>query len=266
MIGRRTIVGLSLLCALVFCAFAASSAQALQGTTAFTCVPVTAGTGDFTDAHCKNGAKGDFKAEEVTAANTETVGTNEKTKGPTTEPTPVKLESTFNGVTKVVIECQKATTTGTSFNNEVAAGEHMLVKGLVVFTYSECTMPKPVNKGGAEACQVNKKVFLLGGEIITEVEEKAMYVNFRESGKELGSITIENKSECPPELTKAPLSVKGTAAADGDTATLTFPSLVTTSSVKLGGSAATLSSSITVRRKEQAGKEQPPIFFKTTTK
>ena len=52
MIGRRATVGLSLLCALAFCAFAAQSASAAKAvnTTAFTCVE--GATKDFSDAHC----------------------------------------------------------------------------------------------------------------------------------------------------------------------------------------------------------------------
>jgi hypothetical protein len=51
MYGRRAVVGLSLLCALVFCAFAAPSAQALKGTTITTCKQVGSGA-TFQDEHC----------------------------------------------------------------------------------------------------------------------------------------------------------------------------------------------------------------------
>jgi hypothetical protein len=50
MTGRRITAGLSLLCALVFCAFSASSASA-AGTTAFECVK-NGGAMDFSDADC----------------------------------------------------------------------------------------------------------------------------------------------------------------------------------------------------------------------
>jgi hypothetical protein len=54
MIGRRAVVSLSLLSALLFSAFAAQSASATKATntTTFTCVKGTPGTEQFEDAHC----------------------------------------------------------------------------------------------------------------------------------------------------------------------------------------------------------------------
>jgi hypothetical protein len=68
MTGRtRAIAGACLLCALLVSAFAAQSASAVtKGTTAFTCKET--GTGDFKDAHCKEGVSpgtGSFKHVEV---------------------------------------------------------------------------------------------------------------------------------------------------------------------------------------------------------
>ena len=56
MIGRRAVVGLSLLSALLFCAFAAQSASAAKSTTTtfFTCVE-NGGAKDFKNAHCDPG-------------------------------------------------------------------------------------------------------------------------------------------------------------------------------------------------------------------
>src|SRR5689334_16146452 len=53
--ARRSAVGLSLICALVFCALSAQSASAAEGknTTAFECVK-GGGAKDFSDAHCDN--------------------------------------------------------------------------------------------------------------------------------------------------------------------------------------------------------------------
>jgi hypothetical protein len=57
MSGRKAIVGLSLLCALVFCAFGAATASAAGGSTAFTCVKGAA-SADFEDEHCDKGKVG----------------------------------------------------------------------------------------------------------------------------------------------------------------------------------------------------------------
>lgn len=54
--GCRAIIVLVLLCALALCAFAAPSAVAAKGTTAFTCVK-GAGAGDFSDPDCEKGVK-----------------------------------------------------------------------------------------------------------------------------------------------------------------------------------------------------------------
>ena len=53
MTGRRSVIGLSLLFALLFGALAAQSASATPGTTAFTCSTAAAAK-SFSDAHCDN--------------------------------------------------------------------------------------------------------------------------------------------------------------------------------------------------------------------
>jgi hypothetical protein len=61
MTGRRLVAGLSLLCALVFCALMAPSAMAVKGTTAVTCKPEPnpgKETLGFSDEHCTKGAEG----------------------------------------------------------------------------------------------------------------------------------------------------------------------------------------------------------------
>ena len=80
MTGRKSIVGLCTLCALMLSVFAAQSASA-AGTTAVTCEKVEKGTGDFSDAHCKEaGGSKEYKhvtfapntATQVTGSNTTT--------------------------------------------------------------------------------------------------------------------------------------------------------------------------------------------------
>ena len=51
--GRKAIVGLCMLSALLISAFAAQSAMAVNGTTAVTCKEVAVNTGHFKGAHCK---------------------------------------------------------------------------------------------------------------------------------------------------------------------------------------------------------------------
>jgi hypothetical protein len=118
MIGHRAIVGLSLLSALMFCAFAAQSASAAKSTstTFFTCVNVGKDKGDFEDAHCDNKVspnKGEFAHEAIAADSGTTTGlevTNNKvTPGEKGEPTaksePAVLKSKVTGGAKATVEC-----------------------------------------------------------------------------------------------------------------------------------------------------------------
>jgi hypothetical protein len=80
MTGSRAAIGLSLLCALVFCALAAPAAMAVPSGTAFyTCVK-DVGNGTFEDEHCtKEKANGDFKHVLIPAGTTEVTVNNNST-------------------------------------------------------------------------------------------------------------------------------------------------------------------------------------------
>ena len=82
MIGRRAVVGLALLCALAFSAIAASSALAVEETTAYTCVETP---GDFSDAHCKSGPPGKFSHVEITPETTTEIEFSNKELGASTK-------------------------------------------------------------------------------------------------------------------------------------------------------------------------------------
>ena len=88
MTGRRAVIGLCMLCALLVSALAAQGASA-AGLTAFTCKKGTGDTGaQFTKEHCKpsesgSGEYGHFKIteNEVTHATLSNEKTDEKTEG-----------------------------------------------------------------------------------------------------------------------------------------------------------------------------------------
>src|SRR5262245_34707505 len=88
--ARRSAVGLSLICALVFCALAAQGASAAEGknTTAYECVK-GGGSKDFSDAHCDNNVgagKGEYGHVVLPLNEKITLSiTNEKTKNETKE-------------------------------------------------------------------------------------------------------------------------------------------------------------------------------------
>jgi hypothetical protein len=149
MIGRKALTGLSLLCALVFCAFAAPSAfAATSGTTAFTCVPVAqGGTNDYEDAHCDN-TKGSGGFGHLALAQNptgEVTGTNAGTANATTEKTSAILKTTAGGLETEII-CTDVDSTGT-LENSLVGEEHKITGSGINVTYTGCTVPKPTGQG-----------------------------------------------------------------------------------------------------------------------
>jgi hypothetical protein len=149
MIGRKAIVGLSVLSALFVCAFAAQGASAAeaQNTTAYTCVAKTGG--DFFDAHCDEpapGGTGKFTHEEF-ALNVETEVhiTNEKTKNGTKESTPAVLTGTLAGAPlEITCTVVGTDTKNKSFvrNTEPLTKTHQ-VDGTAAVIFENCTVNKP---------------------------------------------------------------------------------------------------------------------------
>jgi hypothetical protein len=142
MIGRRAMAGLSLLCALLVCAFAAPSASA--GTTAFTCVE-KAKEGDFTDAHCGKQVKageGSFAHAAIEAnKETEISLSNEKTASETKEAQPFNFSGTLSGIT-VGFSCSTVSGSGT-LTNEESKEKVMQTTGNAIIQATKCTVSKP---------------------------------------------------------------------------------------------------------------------------
>jgi len=243
MIGRRAVVGLSLICALVLCAFAAPGASA-AGTTAFTCVEKK--EGDFSDAHCDDKVepgKGTFGHVEIKAGEkTEFEGTNAKTSGKTNDAAPAMLTGVSGGVA-VTIECKKVASTGTIENKE---GPPMSVAGTkIVAEYSECTVQKPAK------CKVKEPIKTNELTSATEINATEMFVKFTPpAGKPFVEITLEG-AEC---AIKGTFPVEGSAAGtgasnSGEGATLVFTEPMTATTLKFGGQAATFSATETIKMK-----------------
>ncbi len=135
MIGRKSIVGLCMLCALVFSAFAAQSAAASTGTTAVTCKKGLTG---FKDNHCKEAGSGaETWGHETFTGTTELQGTGGLT----------KLHSVISGVE---VELQSTEIMGSgSMENMVVAGENgeHTANGTGVIQYTGVTVTKPAGKG-----------------------------------------------------------------------------------------------------------------------
>jgi hypothetical protein len=175
MIGRKALTGLSLLCALAFCAFAAPSAFAVtSGTTAVTCVPTpeTGGTNDYGDAHC-DGTKslGGFGHKALAGNPTKEV------EGPSLES--AVLTTTAGGLETEIV-CSTSSATFTVENSLVGEVHKVTVKELNKITYESCTVPKPAG----QECKVKSKGEEKAGMISTnalkgESVEPSMGIEFK---------------------------------------------------------------------------------------
>jgi hypothetical protein len=273
MIGRRAVVGISLICALAFCAFAAQSASAIpaKNTTAFTCVE-GGGAKDFEDPHCdKKVAGGAGKFGHVPIAlnqTTEITVSNAKTKNMTIESSPTIFKFEFAGQV-VEISCKTVHGIGTMHNVELAAKEHK-VTGTLTIKVTECKVEKP------EKCAVKEPI-----------EYKTEFEGVEGLGPEANTHGIEFKphkegpmalieinflgAECVLNGKVAP--IQGTMIATGapkpsvkhSGATLIFTKEMTKETLKIDGKPVEKSGALTLRMAPIGGQEQHPIAFTTPT-
>lgn len=148
MIGRRAVIGLSLLSALIFCAFAAQSASAEKSvnTTAFTCVKSGGSTNlDFADEHCDEPVPaGTGKWEHKKIPLDETTGvevSSEKVTNGTKDDEPAVLKGAI-GLTKTEISCTEVIDTGSTLHNVETEKKHTLT-GEAKVHYNKCEVLKP---------------------------------------------------------------------------------------------------------------------------
>jgi pectate lyase len=265
MIGRRAIVGVSLLSALLFCAFAAQSASAAaaKNTTVVTCKPGNPVGWGFTDAHCTKPTTGpavqfyhlvDLPPIVVTV-------TNAKTANETTEAAPTILKGTVFGV-KNEITCKTVAGEGSLTNSEPVSKEHRLT-GTVTVKFTSCTVNKPSGFG----CKVKEPITVKSN--VEGVEglgagKNEMGLEFKPTeGEVFNEITIEG---C---FIAGTFKTTGTAIGTGSPAptekfsgtTNIFTNAMTKETLKLAGNPAELSSSATV----QGASGTDPVALETTT-
>ncbi len=286
MIGRRAVLGLSLLSALLLCAFAAqsASAQKAENTTAFTCVKDGNKKGEFEDAHCDKKhpkTEGEYTHKEIAKdVTTEIEVTNEKMGAATNEKTSQVLKATVFAV-KTEITCDTVKSRKTAgvdknfiHNVESGAGKHT-VTGEGTVEYTGCKALKPAK------CTVKEPIIVKGtfqGVEKTGPEKNTMGIEFTpekdKEGKALAftEITLEG-AECA--LKGKPFKVDGTAIATanptvGDTAkhsgaTATFTEAMTKETLKIGLNPAEHKGGFTVKMAKVEGVDQNPIVLTTTT-
>ncbi len=287
MIARRAIIGLSLLSALLFSAFAAQSASALlvtvsNNTTAFTCVK-GGPTKDFSKAHCNKEdtvvpPTGEY-GHEVIALNTTTEvdATNKNVTNSTKDSEPLVLTGTV-ALAKVEIECltvKNNAANSTVHNVEPVSKQHKFT-GTIQTEFSECNVKKVTKCIVKEPIISNATVNGVEGMEGPKGEKNAMGMEFVGSGAEetFAEIEFKNKGAEACSLNGKTFPVKGRAVAtDGPTtessqenkesgATLVFTPKFKMQTLKLGPNAAEFHGILTPK---MAGVGGNPISMTTTT-
>jgi hypothetical protein len=267
MIGRRAVVGLSLLSALLFCAFAAQSASAAKSinTTFFTCAPDATNKGDFKDAHCDetNKGAGAFKHELIPLnTTTEIEVSNEKVTNNTTEDEPAVLKFKFSGV-KLTIQCTKVKSkqnankqSESNIHNvetEVAGKKVHTATGTLVVEYSECIVT------GVAKCTIKEPIktttVVTGAEELGATKTEMGLEFTQDEGKPFTEFTFEG-AECAFKgkafnVTGSTIGTSGPTTTSSQTnkesgATIVFTAANGMQSLKLGTEAAEFSSIFTL--------------------
>ncbi len=280
--GRRAVIGLSLLCALLFSPFAAQSAQATVGTTAFTCVE--GGNKDFADAHCDEGVTpgtgkfGHAELPESGKATTTVEGTNAKTANKTTEAKHALFKSTSGGIA-LEFTCATVQAEGSIKNLAVGPDGGMAVESNGTTTFSNCKMPKPVNGAKEELCKVAEPIKTSGSSVTRVLqgpEKNTMGFETQPTkGSPFTELTFENVPGKACFLNGKVIQVTGTAMGTGargpdskvnsSGATVLFTTAMTKETLKFGAAAAEIEATITGSMTNADGKTTENPITATTT-
>ncbi|MGB7685592.1 MAG: hypothetical protein WBL45_07380 [Solirubrobacterales bacterium] len=279
MIGRRAIVGLSLLCALTCCALAASSAMAVQGTTAFTCKPEPkpgAGTKGFEDEHCTKaveGTKANWVHEEIKPdTKTEVTATNNET---TTKVSPSRLKLAYK---EVDIELESDTfqtcAKGTDLENFVESGQ-MRVEGNLCGEFTKVVLVK--KPAGCVLEAENIVIIPTRGYLTSVVKffaEEKMHVTINPEEESFAHFTLE---KCTNAEFDGDYEILGSALANLrqvadpvlDGSTINFTTAFTGLTLEVAGpegptSPAKFEGKFTPRMEAVEGKQGNPIAGTTT--
>jgi hypothetical protein len=242
MIGRKASVGMALLWALVFCAFSASSAWAIKGTTAFTCVANVEKVAGFEDEHCTKTQASPAKFKHVAIAEnttTKTHITNERTNATTTGPTVWSLTAKEQPlVGEAEIQCKKVLGHGelTNDKNETTK-EHTIHVTKITYHYAECSFIKP------NFCKVKGGTILVEGITATSAGEEDALLFKPEVGTTFTIIEAEGFG-CP---TKLPVEGSVRAKENGATIEFTEAEITAEKTLTINGKPAATSGKTTVR-------------------
>jgi hypothetical protein len=206
MIGRKTVVGLSLLASLCFCAIGAQGAsaawQTATNTTAYTCVP-NGGAKDFSDAHCDNKVAegtGSFGHVAITAGTKTSIESSGGT-------------ATLHGeafATELTVTCHEAVPdkpggTNPSYIENTNGGTTHEVHGTSAVIFQNCTVSQPAN---CTTKAITVKSRFHGVEEPNHSPGRTMALQFEQDEAPYATITLEGGS-CA--LAGIPLEVFGKA-------------------------------------------------------
>ena len=249
MTGRKAIVGLCMLCALMLSAIAAQGASA-AGTTAVTCEKVAPGTGTHSDAHCKTASPGgEYKHVEF-GTNTTTTGTLSNNLTGVEKSVGV-LKATVAGL-GVQLNAQTVSATGTLENksegSEMWAQGETSAAGIVfeeVTANLGCSVTGlPGGAGKVETSQVKATTKGQGDSLKFEPSSGTKFAEFELSG-----------AGCPEAVKgKYPVFGSATCVPNGATCVFTHTEITTAKSLRLKnateGPIAGISGSITIKAKD----------------
>jgi hypothetical protein len=265
--GRRAVVGLCMLCALLVSAFAAQSASASKGTTAFTCTESAEVKNRF-GAHClEAGTPKNFGHVAIAQDTTTPIeGTAENTGTNTVGAKPTKLKMTIAGV---ATELEATALHGEGWmENKVHAepkGEHYAIAHGDSITYTKVKVVKPAELG----CKV-----YTSNEDTTKGEEGVVHTTplkgtttgeQRETPEPKHNVKIEPTTEggafahfviayckAPVEALNGPYTVSGsvTCGVNGATIDCVHNTITTANTLKVNGSIkAGIEGSLTLKNK-----------------
>lgn len=237
MIGRKSVIGLAVLCALVFSAIAATSAFAAPGR-AYTCTE-SAAVKEFTDAHCTTkGSPATRGHTLITEANTKITLTNEKTLEGTTASSTAKLKGKLAGVATEV-QCTKVHGTGTMTN------EATFVTGGGEIVYTGCSVTLPAGRNCKVTGETVKTKPLVG---TTSGLPNNNELKFEMGAGEtkFAEVPIENCTNNSPPTANYPVTGSLIATTSGATTSTTHEQITTQGTLKFGGNPAGLDGKVTI--------------------
>lgn len=242
MTARRSILGIAVLCALASAAFAASSASAAE--TAWECVPFGEGPKKYEDAHCKvkAGTVNRHTTEFSLAVAIALALTNSQTAGPTNAAEASRFHVALAGV-ETEVECTTVGGSGELTNSTEG------VTGTGTIEYSGCSVTKPAGKG----CVVTGGAMTtktLKGTTVGQAANKLLLSPKSET--EIATLQIE-KCSVGALNNKFPVTGSFRVEASGATVLSTRAGTTAEGTLKIGGSVAGLSGTLTAKSSKGNG-------------